>query len=386
MKNNTRLTSAATLLCLMLTGCGTEPSPPAAADLARSTQRPWSELDAGTLRSKISRLLPANVKDRNGWASDLQNAYSNLNIPPSPGSFCASIAVIEQESNFQADPVVQGLPAIVQQELDQRAAKYGIPKFLVHTAMLKASPDGRSYRDRVDALKTEKQLNDLFEEMIAEIPFGARWLTGYNPIRTAGSMQVSVRFAEQHASEKSYPYPIGKSLRDEVFTRRGGIYFGAAILLDYPAPYDDIVYRFADFNAGRYASRNAAFQKALGQLTGKAIALDGDLLRYNNGKASDTASEVENALRQLAGKLQLTATEIRHDLLLEKSADFAASPLYTRLYRLAENRTGQTLSRQEMPRIDLSSPKITRQLTTEWFARRVEGRYRKCLARLEATD
>ena len=36
---------------------------------------------------------------------------------------------------------------------------------------------------------------------------------------------------------------------------------------------------------------------------------------------------------------------------------------------------------QAMPQIDLKSPKISRKLTTEWFARRVEGRYRSCLAR-----
>jgi hypothetical protein len=34
-----------------------------------------------------------------------------------------------------------------------------------------------------------------------------------------------------------------------------------------------------------------------------------------------------------------------------------------------------------VPQIPLRSPKITRKLTTEWFANRVETRYQSCLAR-----
>lgn len=34
-----------------------------------------------------------------------------------------------------------------------------------------------------------------------------------------------------------------------------------------------------------------------------------------------------------------------------------------------------------MPHIRLQSAKITRKLTTGWFADRVNGRYRQCLAR-----
>ncbi len=83
----------------------------------------------------------------------------------------------------------------------------------------------------------------------------------------------------------------------------------------------------------------------------------------------------------LSSKLRLSPREIRRDLLLEKSAAFGQSPLYFRLFAVADQATGSVLPRQAMPQIDLKSPKISRKLTTEWFARRVEGRYRNCLAR-----
>lgn len=378
------------ILLGLLAGCASvdEPGLPAGPrpppDMARQTgSRPnWpANTDEDQTKALIGQLLPAGVKNKSGWASDLYTAFEHLKIPQVPETYCAAMAVIEQESTFQVDPVVPGLPDIVWRELEQRGARYGIPKLLISAAMLKSSPDGRSYQKRIDALKTEKQLDTLFNDMIAELPFGKKLLADYNPVHTAGPMQVSIEFAEQHAKEKTYPYPLKGSLRDEVFTRRGGLYFGSAILLDYPAPYTEVVYRFADFNAGRYSSRNAAFQTALGQLAGKPLVLDGDLLRYENGQAIEQPSAVESAVRSLGGRLNMSPAEIRRDLLLEKTPAFERSPLFSQVFSQAERRLGKTLSRQEMPQIDLKSPKITRKLTTEWFARRVESRYRACLLR-----
>lgn len=343
---------------------------------------PLTDAEAKTM---VARLIPATVKDRAAWAADLHAVFTKLDFPQAPEIYCAAIVVIEQESSWQTDPVVAGLPDIVWKELEQRGARYGVPLLLIKAALLKSSPDGRSYMQRIDALKTEKQLNGLFQDMIDELPFGKQLFADYNPVRTGGPMQVSIAFAEEYVRDRAYPWPLRTTVRDEVFTRRGGLYFGSAILLDYPAPYDNVLYRFADFNAGRYSSRNAAFQTALGRLTGKKLALDGDLLRYAKGRAVEEPSSVELAARSLGGRLQLTAGEIRRDLLLEKSPEFGQSPLFRRVFTLADQTASQPVPRQAMPQIDLKSPKITRKLTTDWFARRVDSRYRTCLTRANAS-
>ena len=330
-------------------------------------------------RALLLQLLPPNIGDRNGWAADIHTTFAALRIPATAANYCAAIAVIAQESSFHADPVVPGLSRIVWKEIDTRRKKYSIPKVVMDVALLKSSPDSRSYKARINALKTERQMNALFEDMIAELPDGKRLLSGYNPIRTGGPMQVSIEFAESHVRAKPYPYARQQSLRDEVFTRRGGVYFGIANLLDYPAPYSQHLYRFADFNAGRYSSRNAAFQQALSRLGGSRLALDGDLLRYVDGAPSAQASATQRALLVLSKALDMSKADMLRDLKLEKSVAFAQTRLYQRVFTLAEQKAGSPLPREAMPQIRLKSPKIQRRLTTEWFAKRVEWRYRNCL-------
>jgi hypothetical protein len=49
------------------------------------------------------------------------------------------------------------------------------------------------------------------------------------------------------------------------------------------------------------------------------------------------------------------------------------------VFALAERRQGTPLPRAVLPRITLESPKITRKLTTAWFANRVQRRYQDCV-------
>jgi hypothetical protein len=144
-----------------------------------------------------------------------------------------------------------------------------------------------------------------------------------------------------------------------------------------------MLYRFADFNAGHYASRNAAFQNAVNLLTKSKLALDGDLLRY--GEGANEPSNTELATRKLADRVELNEAQIRKDLEQEKDEDFSDTRLYERVFALADKALGRAPPRGVMPRIRLQSAKITRNLTTEWFAQRVDKRYQQCLARALAS-
>ncbi|MBH3412249.1 DUF1615 domain-containing protein [Pseudomonas putida] len=333
------------------------------------------EADPAKVRAQLMRLLPAQAKDREGWARDIQVAFEAQRIAPSKRNLCAVLAVTEQESTFNADPQVPGLGRIARAEIDRRAARLHIPKLLVDAALKTPSGNGQSYQQRLLAVRSEKQLSALYDEFIARLPLGKTLLDGVNPVHTGGPMQVSIDFAEKHA--KDYPYTYDGTIRQEVFSRRGGMYFGIAHLLGYPVHYERQLYRFADFNAGWYASRNAAFQAALSKVTGAALALDGDLV----APGSIMPGSTEQAARKLGVKLGLRNTQIRNQLELGDSLAFEDSKLYSGVFALADAAAGKPLPRAVLPGIELKSPKITRKLTTAWFAGRVDERYERCMNR-----
>lgn len=352
------------LLVAVLAGCATRPAAPPGPPPA-------------DVRADIARRIPARIADRTGWAGDIQVAFAAQRIVPNAENICAVLAVIEQESGYVADPVVANLPRVARQEIDRRASSLHVPRLLVDTALRLPSTDGRSYGERLAAVRTERELSELYEEMIGRVPMGRRLFAGRNPVQTGGAMQVGIAFAEANAD--GYPYPIPASIREEVFSRRGGLYFGIAHLLGYDTPYTRKVHRFADYNAGWYASRNAAFQAAVSEATGIPLELDGDLLVP--GAPLDRPGSTERAVRTLSPQLGMDDRAIRRALERGDRLDFGDSDLATRVFALAEAAAGGPLPRARIPDIRLDSPKITRELTTAWFAERVDARYRNCLAR-----
>ena len=358
-------------LAAVIAGCAT-------GELTRAPER---ELTPAEGKALVARHLPSNVTDRSGWATDIYVAFAAMEIPVNAENICATVAITEQESSFRADPAVPGLSDIAWKEIDRQAERAGVPTLAVRAALQLPSPNGKSYSERLDAVRTEKQLSEIFDDFIGMVPLGRTFLANHNPVRTGGPMQVSIAFAESHAAEKPYPYPVAGTMRQEVFTRRGGMYFGIAHLLDYPASYDTPIYRFADFNAGHYASRNAAFQRAVTIASGIPLEVDGDLLRYDKGRPAAEAGATESALRVMAKRLDMSPAQIRRDLERGQTYELEKTRLYTRVFELADKANGKAVPRAVLPKIVLKSPKITRKLTTEWFANRVATRYRACLAR-----
>ncbi|CAJ1856930.1 hypothetical protein KOPIIPEJ_02471 [Aeromonas dhakensis] len=366
------------LVTLLLAGCASEPPAPTspATPAGRPIPKAMQPQKPADMKTRIVRFLPKQVPDKQGWANDVVTALTSQGLTVSDHNVCTVLAVAEQEATYQADPVVPGLGKIAWKEINGRAGKLLIPEFVVRTALSIKSPTGKTYAERIDKLRTEREMSEIFEDMIGEVPMGKQLFGNMNPVRTGGPMQVSVAFAE--ANTRGYPYPVKDSIRHEVFTRRGGIWFGTKHIFGYPADYPDTLYRFADFNAGWYASRNAAFQAAVSRLSGKTLALDGDLIRYD----SDLPGKTELAVHAIAGQLSMSKQAIHQSLKLGDTAEFGQSDLYHRVFTLADQKAGKRLPRAILPGIQLKSPKITRNLTTAWFAKRVDEREQRCVQKM----
>ena len=350
---------------------------------------------------QIVRLIPAGVEDLRAWSEAIANALAANQLNSDKQAACAVIAVIAQESGFAADPVVPGLAKIVATRIDHYKDKLGPLGDPLFKRLLagRAPDDARTFEERIAHVRTERDVDLLFRDILAyyEVNHPAmftalNWagklvdvdsLAELNPVTTAGSMQVSVRFAAQWAQARKGATATAESVREALYTRTGGVYYGTARLLVYPVRYQQQILRFADYNAGLYASRNAAVQAQLAQLTGRKLALDGDLLAYEkNGTPKDDETESMRAVHAFAQQFvpDLAPGQIRSDLLLEKTLAFEDTATYRALKQVATQRSRGPVDYAILPQVSISSPKFTRSRSTAWFAQSVDRRYQSCLA------
>lgn len=362
----------------------------------------WNDDEKKLNAKQISTVIPNRVKDRRSWADDIYKITDELKIPQTKENICSIVAVVDQESNFVADPHVPGLGAKAVKEVEDRfdekfKDKLGdniggtVAGYFQEVLRNQPTPEN-NYLKQMRKVSTERQLDELYREIFAHMSkhyhvsalTGAARIVGQdigeklNPITTLGSMQVHISYAKDHKRQSGNI----SELRTDLYSQYGGLYYGIHRLMMYPAQYDKSIYRFADYNSGMYSSRNAAFQSMLNELTAAELSLDGDLLLYNkNGGIRAEKSESERELINVfaSNNVLITPRQIRSDLKHEKDEKFEKTQTYKAIIELFETKIGKKSFYAMMPEVIISGPKLSRDYNTNWFATRVNGRYETCM-------
>ena len=351
--------------------------------------------DPGLSVDQIAGFIRAGVDDKPAWAAAVRQGLLDVDRMPNEDHVCQVLAIIEQESSYQADPPVPNLAEVVEKELNAKVEEYGFLGKFTAAELLSATPSGqaKSFGERLKEVKTEQDVDRLFREMMdfhqQRIPllaesvdlFAPRLDEKFNPITTAGSMQVSVGFAIEQGAEEGLD---ATEVRDRLYTIQGGVKYGIARLFAHEADYAKPAYRFADYNAGMYSSRNAAFQRQLATITGRELAPDGDLMIGKKpGTPSKTDGESLVALLVWRARFapDLAEVQLRKDVRLEKTLEFEQTETWRRVRATFKEKQGKDPSYAVLPTVALDSPKLKQGLSTKWFAERVEKRYKDCLKR-----
>lgn len=343
---------------------------------------------------EIAKLIPSRVKNTKSWAADIARVYDELKLVKNTQNICTTIAIIDQESNFHANPSVANLGNAALKAIDEKLEdKLGKNLAGVFRNMLETRPTKQdNFIKQIKAVKNEKELDELYREIfdyftktykvsgIANITklSGQGIDERINPVTTLGSMQVHIDYAREHRRTNM----SDRELRSDLYTQFGGLYYGIHRLMVYQADYDKPLYRFADYNSGMYSSRNAAFQQRVSSLSGTKLDIDGDLLLYKDGDPISKKSSTELAVVKLLANAPtpLNERQIRADLRKEKSKDFEQTKTYLAVSDLFQQKYGKKPSYAIMPQVVISGPKLSKDYNTNWFATRVDGRYQTCMA------
>ncbi|KKR26339.1 MAG: hypothetical protein UT55_C0010G0002 [Candidatus Peregrinibacteria bacterium GW2011_GWE2_39_6] len=309
-------------------------------------------------------------------ANALVDAMHSNQIPITDVTLAICLAQIEREGEFLLDPPIPN-PVKMYNRYKNKALTD------IRSRLRQISPHAETvvmpivlnqvipryekvYRDKIYACKTERDLERILTNIVADlradkkisslfsIPFigdnlRAEFEKGIqileDPIKRVGMMQVDVDKALSiaRAQGKEITRP---QMRETLYSLEGNLQYGLNLLAIPIKAYltDDkgaVECVFADYNAGEFASRNAAVQDYLNTLlrthdpSFPNLVLDGDLLSYKEARVpNSTLSNSEKAFIQFgkAYKISsLTPDQIRKDLLLEKTPEFEQTLTYRSL-------------------------------------------------------
>ena len=203
---------------------------------------------------QIAKLIPKRGQDSKSWAQDINQIFDTLKIEKNAQNICTAVAIIDQESNFKANPPVANLGQsslkAMNEELEEKLGSTLAPYF---RTMLKSEPTpDNSFEKQIAKVKTEEELDDIYHQMFAY--FSSKYyasklnsvtkLVGgdieekLDPITTLGSMQVQVSYARDHRRMSGN----NLELRKDLYSQYGGLYYGIHRLLLYKANYQDPIY------------------------------------------------------------------------------------------------------------------------------------------------
>ena len=355
--------------------------------------------------------------DAEGWLDAINSALYAQQADCADDDFLVLvISTIQMESGVRADPPLAetDLEALFVRRKEQLLGENVLAAGLLSVSTLEGDLRRKLHQDTVRGrVRTERDLarytdgdlrpwlrdylarNYLMPESVAN-SMEARWLP--DPVRTVGPMQVNTVKAWRNAKERGEPLDSPEEMRaillspDTALHR--GIEEGVALLLKSYREYrgemdaqDAAFFAGADYNAGEFSSRNAAYQEMLAAITGRRLAVDGDLLLYRDGEPSEAPSRTELAVRDvLAGA---DPRRIRADLLREKEPGFGETATARGIcaaFRKAAGKAcpaGLIPAGAGNPKADL---KLGRTYTPENYARGLFARYQHNRIKYEGVE
>ncbi len=297
---------------------------------------------------------PFNMQSQ--WIEAIIRAAEHNNLPLCKELLGLVASIISIESGFHADPLAVdpsrngSVEDMLQRAEDKFYQKYGTFMALPPVSRLYAQYRERYY-PRLVACQTEWQIELIARSLTKDLKSDAEKLPSVvrnvinkkidklaNVIRSKGSMQLKFSKARQVMKDRGDEYS-DDDLLDYIYTIDGGVDVGVAAIkpsfIQYAAwcaQGSELSWLFfvgMDYNYGFFSSRNMMEQIRIRDLSGRNLAVDGDLLYYDkNGKLSLEDSETFLAAQEALP--MVPKDKILKAFLLEKGQEY----LYTDVHQL----------------------------------------------------